>query len=97
MSKRIYTTAGKRKQLVQEALCTVRETREIIDPALLDRVREAIGGALERQQNRNIRPMQLDRVPVDQKKNLSIVLKFLELQPDNKALQQEIRSFLTHH
>ena len=97
MKRRIYKMTAKRQRLMEEALDTVRETREMIDPALLKTVREAIGAAAEQHENREYKSMQLDRVPVDQKKNLSVVLRFLEMKPDNIALQQEIRSFLTQN
>lgn len=95
MKRRIYNISAQRKCLLDEALATVRRTRETIDPELLETVRAAIGAAMEQRESQKIRPMQLDRVPVDQKKTLSIALKFLEMQPENKALQREISSFLS--
>lgn len=97
MKKRIYTKTAKRQRLVSEALTMVRETRDSIDPALLERVRDAIGGAVETYQSDKYRSMQAERVPVDQKKNLNIVMKYLEMNPGNKALHREINSFLTQH
>ena len=94
MGRKIYTISSKRKRLIGEALATVRETRALIDPALLERVREAIGVAAEHCENRQYKSMQLERIPVDQKRNLSIALKFMEMQPENKALQHEIRTFI---
>lgn len=97
MRKRIYHKTPQRMRLVNEALTTARETRSAIDPELLERVREAIGNAAETSQSEKVRAMQAERVPVDQKKNLTIVMKYLELNPHNKALQREIRSYLTQH
>ncbi len=94
MKKRTYTTA-RRQRIVNEALSTARMARETIDPELLERARKAIGAAAETAQSDKYRPMQAERVPVDQKKNLTIVMKYLELCPDNKALHQEIRAFLS--
>ncbi len=97
MKKRVYQVNAKRNRLVQEALSTVREARETIDPALLETVRQAIGVAAESHQNDKYRTMQVDKVPVDQKKNLTTVMKYLELNPENKALHHEIETFLTRH
>ncbi len=82
---------------MEDALATVRQTREALDPGLLERVREAIGAAVENYQSDRYRSMHADKVPVDQKKNLTIVMKYMEMNPDNKALQQELRTFLTRH
>lgn len=97
MKKRVYLKNPNRKRLVNEALEAVRETRESLDPALLEKARDAIGTAIESYQSDRYRSIQADKVPVDQKKNLSIVMKYLELNPDNKALHKEIQSFLTQH
>lgn len=84
----------KRKRLVEDALATVRTTRETIDPALLQSVREAIGQAADGQGKTSEKPVQADRVPVDRKKNLQIIKKFLELKPENRKLHREIMALL---
>lgn len=95
MTKRIVHRTIKRKRIVSEALSMVRETRESLDPALLEQARDAIGAAMDNYQKSTFRPMQAERVPVDQKKNLTIIMKYLELNPHNKVLQREIRAFLS--
>lgn len=95
MRKRTFYQTVQRARLVDEALAAVRETRNTIDPDLLHRVREAIGAAAETAQDVKRRPMQAERVPVDQKKNLTIIMKYLELNPGNKAVQREVNSFLS--
>ena len=97
MKKRTYHITPKRTRLISEALTTVRETRETIDPGLLEQVRQAIGNAAETTQKERYTTIKAERVPVDHKKNLTIVMKYLELRPENKALQQEIRTFLGQH
>lgn len=97
MKKRIYKITQKRKRIIDEALSNAKDARENIDPELLKSVRDAIGGAAETYQSDKYRAMHQDRVPVDVKKNLTIVMKYLELKPDNQALHQEIRSYLTQH
>lgn len=103
MKKKIYSTSFKRQLVVSKALLAAKEARESLDPALLERAKQAIEGSLrvpeesyspvaEKQQSsfsgNNVRE------PVDQKKNLAIVLKYLEMKPGNKALRQEIQAFL---
>ncbi|MCB9991546.1 MAG: hypothetical protein H6867_09250 [Rhodospirillales bacterium] len=94
MSRRIYTVKAARKRLISDALETVREIRAQIDPALLEEVRNAIGAAAEQHETRQYKSMHTERVPVDQKRNLSVALKFMELQPHNKALQREVLTFM---
>ena len=86
-----------KQALIKEALGTVRQTRESIDPELLERVRAAIGKAAEAHQDEKYKAIQAERVPVDMKKNLNIIMKYMELVPENKALEQELKAFLTRH
>ena len=100
MRRRVYQITPKRKRIIDDALKTVRETRQAIGPELLGQARESIGNALEQKEKtafRPVRPMQAERVPVDQKKNLTTVMKLLELKPDNKALHREILTFLAQN
>ena len=73
----------------------MRDARAEIAPELIEDVRNAIANAIEQEQQRRETKMQLERIPVDKKKNLSIVMKFLEMQPDNKALHRELNAYLS--
>lgn len=95
MKRRVYKLTTKRQKIVQDAMGAMREARAGIAPELIEDVRNAIATALEKEQQRSETKMQLEHVPVDKKKNLSIVMKFLEMQPDNKALHKELNSFLS--
>lgn len=97
MKKRRYYKTAKRERIVKDALEAVRETREAMGPDLLEKARSAIGSAVEVYQSEKYKTMHVDKVPVDQKKNLTIVMKYLEMNPDNKALHRELQSFLTRH
>lgn len=97
MKKRRYITNMKRQKLIDEAMSTAREARQAIDPELLENVRNAIGAAVESYESERYKVIHSERVPVDMKKNLSVVMKYMELCPDHTAVQQEIRSFLTAH
>lgn len=99
MKRRVYKLTTKRQKIVKEAMGAMREARAEIAPELLDNVRDAIATALEREQAQkevtSETKMRLEHVPVDKKKNLMTVMKFLEMQPDNKALHRELTSFLS--
>ncbi|PJB71041.1 MAG: hypothetical protein CO093_06285 [Alphaproteobacteria bacterium CG_4_9_14_3_um_filter_47_13] len=86
MTKKIHHITEKRERIVTQALSTARKARETLDPALLEKARDAIGTALESYQNDKDRSLQADSIPVDQKKNLTIIMRYLELHPDNKPL-----------
>lgn len=75
-------------------MIALREARERIDPDLLEKAREMI----KKVQTPSPAPGQgsskVDSEPVDQKKTLAVALRFLELQPHNKALKDVVTSFL---
>lgn len=95
MKRRVYKLTTKRQKIMQDAMGAMRDARAGIAPELIEDVRNAIANALEQEQQRSETKMQLERIPVDKKKNLTIVMKFLELQPDNKALHRELNAYLS--
>lgn len=95
MKKRVYKLTTKRQKIMQDAMGAMRDARAEIAPELIEDVRNAIANAIEQEQQRSETKMQLERIPVDKKKNLSIVMKFLEMQPDNKALHRELNAYLS--
>lgn len=97
MRKRTYFSSSRRRALVRDALDTAREARAAIDPALLERARAAIaaaGGPVREGRSDSAPPGVVGKVPVDRRKILTIVMKFLALRPDNPRLREEVRSFL---
>lgn len=105
--RRVYYVTPKRKKLQQDILAAMKTARQNIDPDLLERVRQVIAGVAEKQKKGAQKPSDFqklvqessktlpsDKIPVDKAHVLSVVMKFLELSPDNKGLQKEIRGFL---
>lgn len=75
----------------------LRETRAQIDPELLKHVREAIYASPLTDTSLLDEPVSSDmpdKVPVDRAHILAVAVKYLELCPDNAALQKEIKSYL---
>ena len=95
MRKRTFYQTMKRQNIVNEALAATRDARETLDPGLLESARKAISQAMRNCQEKTTDAVPANHVPVDKKKNLTIVMKYLALCPDNKRLHQEVRSFLT--
>lgn len=70
----------------------LRKARRNVDPATLEHARELIAA----QAGMDLScPEKNDcgREPVDRRKNLSIIMKFLELKPD-RALHMQVRTLL---
>lgn len=93
MSRRVYYMDQKGKQMRQEALLTLRETEKALDPGLLDKLRSAVISYA-----RNCKPEEVadegKMVPVDMKKNLTIVMKYLEMNRGNPGLYRQIQALL---
>ncbi len=92
MKKRTYYI--KRKKLVSDALKAARQARDNIDPALLAAARAAIARAIDGQDERTQTAIRAERVPVDRRKNLTMIMKYLELKPGNDAVHKELAVFL---
>lgn len=89
--RRIYTTAPKPRPAVQDALLQIRATRKALGPELVARLRVLI---------RDFDPESLSPPPapafeqVDRRNTLSVVMKFLQMNPGNRPLQSRIRAML---
>lgn len=108
--RRIYTVDTKRKRIVQEALLQMRATQAALGPEFMARIKVLVrdfdpeslipGPAPVASPPSPAMPEALaapisdDREPVDQKKNLQIVMKFLQLKQDNRNVQNQIRALL---
>lgn len=90
MKKKIIDTAKSRK-IREDALKRMREAKDNIDPELLDKAREAIATGVQKE-----REARLDKhepegdVPVDRKKNLHTIIKFLDGLDGNSDFQKKI-------
>ena len=96
--RRIYYTTPKKSKLTQEALLNLRKARRNVDPETLEHIRGLIAAqaeqlAPERSHHATSNENANGKVPVDRRKNLSIIMKFLELQPD-RALRLRVRTLL---
>jgi hypothetical protein len=91
--RRFYYSTPKKQKLKQEALLNMRKARDNIDPDLLTHIR----GVIETQAAKAATPApkadEAGKIGIDRRKNLSIIMKFLELQPD-RALRLQVRTLL---
>ena len=94
--RRIYYTTPKKNKLAQEALLNLRKARRNVDPEILENIRNLIAAQTGKQvvappvsSNENIG----GKVPVDRRKTLSIIMKFLELQTD-RTVRMQVRTLL---
>ena len=96
--RRIYVMNTRRKQIVQEAILQMRATREALGPEFMDRIRMLV---------RDVDPAcllpdqhpapDLDEgsEPVDRRKNLLVIMKFLQLKEQDKDFQNQVRALLS--
>jgi hypothetical protein len=93
----------KRRKAVQDAIVQMRATERALGPEFMTRLRMlARDFDLESLMPLPGSPVDIHAAsdmdarfePVDQKKNLTIVMKFLQMNPDNKNIQSQIRMFL---
>lgn len=87
--RKVYHTDLKKKKIRQDAMDQWRRTREAIDPALLERTRALIEAQAAGETD------YADEVPIDRKKNLMTIIKFMELKPGASALRAEIYGLIT--
>jgi hypothetical protein len=94
MARRVYYMDQNKQRLKQELMLSYRKARKAIDPKLLNGARYIIAAAVEqahdesRRKEREGKPEEM--VPLDRKKNLSIIMKFLEENPNNKAVRDSL-------
>ena len=107
--RRVYYLNPKRKQIVQEALLQMRATQKAFGPELMARlkllVKDFDPDLLAQQLSGQVNPTPVpeleaslpERVtePVDQKKNLLIIMKFLEIKQDDRSIQGRVRTLLS--
>ena len=96
--RRVYVMDSRRKQIVQEAILQMRATREALGPEFLARIRMLV---------RDFDPSCLPpdhfsspgsrdgSEPIDRRKNLLIIMKFLQLKEHDKNIQNQVRTLLS--
>ncbi len=102
MRKVYYEDTPQRKRLKQEAILILRQTRGLIDHALLDQARQHINQQMQKQEKaaQPPEPVADNKVAdprfevIDRQKNLTTILKFIEMKSDNQPFLQEVRSIL---
>lgn len=100
--KVFYTDTPQRRRIKQEAILILRQTRGLIDNALLERAKEQITSRMEKLEAGNA----ADVIPsdksvtderfekIDRQKNMATILKFIEMKSDNKIFMQEMKTIL---
>jgi len=88
MSTRVYYIDMKKKKLRQDALAQLRETQSSIDPVLLARLHESVGGV-------QTEATPAGKEPVDRKKTFETILKFLHLTAGRKGLQAAVQEMIS--
>lgn len=95
--RRVYTTGPKPRPAVQDALLQIRATRKALGPELIARLRVLVRDfdpeSLSPQPPAPTPPAPAFE-PVDRRNTLSVVMKFLQMNPGNRDLQSRIRAML---
>ena len=100
MRRRIYKLTPKCERIVQEAIVSMRLARRKISPTLLEEAKRSISKAFERIVENGQKAAQKEerdtngKVPIDKKKNLNIILKYIELCPENQALRNVLKDHI---
>lgn len=99
--RRVYYMDSKRKQIVQQAMLQMRATADALGPEMMTRLRLAIKDFdpqlmewLIAQQGEEEAGTDTACEPVDRKKNLLTILKFLEMKRGDKNLNSQVMSML---
>ena len=99
--RRRYYNSKSQKKIRMEALLTMKKARREIDPVLLENAQKAIADAWFARRDAQDRETVTkayqteDSVPVDLKRNLCVIQKFIEMNADNKSLQRQIKSMIS--
>lgn len=95
MKRRIYTKktvkTEKRKELEQNLLQTLRDTRKTISPELLDMVRAATQKQVEEQQGQQVYK---DFEPVDKRKMYETILRFIHLNKGKQDFMKQVMAIM---
>lgn len=100
--RRVYYMDSKRKQIVQQAMLQMRATTEALGPELMTRLRlsvkdfdpELMEWLVAQQGEASTDP---GCEPVDRKKNLLTILKFLEMKRGDASLNSQVMTMLAEN
>jgi hypothetical protein len=101
--RRIYYMPQKQRLAVRDALRQMRETQAILGPEFITRikmlVRDFDPNSLIRsdQEMEEVASIYAEKEAVDRKKNLMIVMKFLQIKQGNKSVQTQVRTLLSEN
>jgi hypothetical protein len=105
MTRRVYYIDPKKKQQKQEFISSYRKALRSIDPELLEKTRMAIANAIidlkehsysdKDNSASQMSSTGLVMVPVDHKKNMSIIEKYMELQSGNAKVHEQVRELIS--
>lgn len=94
MARRVYYMDPARQRIKQEFLMSYRAAKKALDPRLLEEARDNILDAIIRQHEK--RRVEQDgkknetTIPVDRKQNLSVIMKYLEMNPGNQKVKEQL-------
>lgn len=95
---RIYYSDSKRKKLTQEALLELRRTRRLIDPELLEQALQVIASRSNTEKTDKIQQdnrQDTEGFVVDKRKNLTTIMKFIQLKSPSEGFQKQIQALFT--
>jgi hypothetical protein len=93
MRRRTYNVSPKRERVVREAISTMRAARRQICPQLLDEAKKSIGTAFEKLAQSKETPIAAKNDGIDRRKNLNIIMRYLEISSDNQELKKLLKDF----
>lgn len=104
--RRIYIQKKKQRPVVEDALRQMRETQEALGPEFMTRLKLLVKDFDPESMQRMFPPDEenldapvaasdTDFEPIDRKKSLLIVMKFLQMKQENKGIQTKVRTLLS--
>lgn len=101
--RRIYIPGKEQRPVVRDALKQLRETQAALGPELITRIKMLIKDVDPESVVRAWAPEEMTessanddrKEAVDKKKNLLIIMKFLQMKQGNKDVQSQVRTMLS--
>jgi hypothetical protein len=102
--RRYYTVPKRQRPAVADALRQMRETQTALGPEFMTRIKmlvkdfdpEALFGS-HTDESPEDHVAKIETEAVDKKKNLLIVMKFLQIKQGNKDVQSQVRTLLSEN
>lgn len=101
--RRIYYSKKKQRPAIRDALQQMRETQAALGPEFITRIKmlvkdfdpESLVRTWSPKRSLPAEETAAEKEPVDQKKNLLIIMKFLQIKQGNKSVQTQVRTLLS--